>query len=130
MLQFAGECKDGALEQRKKVRWSDEKWGIGVRGEADEVMRPSCPAPPVSACGGSAVFYGCCSGSRPGSATSWALGMRSAAYMNILIEGLFFFLDGTDIFPDDSGGIDQAQIVKEVFRLHHFQIKLSSFGHH
>lgn len=35
MLQFAGECKDGALEPMRKVRWSDEQWGIRVRREAD-----------------------------------------------------------------------------------------------
>lgn len=51
-------------------------------------------------------------------ATLWALGMRSAAYLNTGYSGMraFFFPDGTDIFPDDSGGIDQAQTVKEVFR--------------
>uniref|UniRef100_A0A7N6FEH2 Arrestin C-terminal-like domain-containing protein n=1 Tax=Anabas testudineus TaxID=64144 RepID=A0A7N6FEH2_ANATE len=60
----------------------------GVRREVikDEVMHPSCLVSTVQACWGSAMIRACYSWSGLGSATLCAQRMRSADYLNILID--------------------------------------------
>lgn len=57
--------------------WPDESrfiflnQGIGVRGETDEMIHPTCLLSTVATCGGSARICGCCSCSCQSSATLW-----------------------------------------------------------
>lgn len=70
--------------------------------------------------GPSAVIWGCCRSSGPGSETFRAQSKRSADYLNmndqVFPSSGFFFLDDTDIFQDNEARMHQAHILKEWFR--------------